>query len=430
MQSEKSGLGPAPSIQTALPGPNAKALIDRDKQVASPSYARTYPLVIRRASGAVIEDVDGNRFLDFGAGIAVCSTGHCHPEVTAAIESQARLLIHGCGAIFHYAPMVELMEKLVSIAPGDAPKRVFLCNSGAEAVEAAFKLARFHTNRKSAIAFHGAFHGRTMGALSLTASKTRHREGFGPLVPMVAHVPYGDVDAIETQLFRHQMAPTEVAAIFVEPTQGEGGYIVPDRGFLPKLRRLCDEHGILLVCDEIQTGMGRTGKWFASQHFGIEPDIILMAKGIASGMPLGAMVARSDVMTWPGGSHASTFGGNPVACAAALVTLDLIESHYMANAARQGERILGVLREISAKHDRVTGARGLGLMCAVDIIDPSNGKPDPRSRNRIATAAFERGLICLPCGQASIRFSPPLCISENEVQAGLGLFGEAIKAAD
>src|SRR6476660_248012 len=282
-------IGPAPHLITSLPGPKAQALIERDERYSSPSYTRDYPLVVERASGAVVEDVDGNRFLDFAAGIAVCATGHCHPKVVAAIEEQTRKLIHICGSDFYYPSMVKVLEKLAAIVPGG--NKVLLTNSGAEAVEAAFKLARHHTNRKYAISVHGAFHGRTMGALALTSSKARQKEKFSPLVPMTAQVPYGDVAAIEATLFKYQMTPTEVAAIFVEALQGEGGYLVPKSDFLPQLREPCDRHGILMICDEIQSGTGRTGKWFAYQHFNVVPDITLMSKGIASGMPLGAVIA-------------------------------------------------------------------------------------------------------------------------------------------
>jgi len=421
-------IGPAPCIQGTLPGPKAKAFIERDQSTTSPSYTRDYPLVVKRASGSVVEDVDGNRFLDLAAGIAVCATGHCHPKVVAAIEEQARSLIHICGSDFYYPPMVELVEKLAAIAPIKGHKRVFLTNSGAEAVECAMKLARYHTNRKWFIAFHGAFHGRTMGALSLTYSKARQRERFGPFVPMTAHVPYGSAEAIETQLFRYQMSPNEVAAIFVEAVQGEGGYLVADPAFLRRLRALCDEHGILLVCDEIQSGCGRTGKWFAFEHAGIVPDVILMAKGIASGMPLGAVIAPSELMSWPPGSQGSTFGGNPVCCAAALATLELIESTYMANAARLGPRLLDELRAIDERRKIVTNARGVGLMCGVDIINRKTGRPDPKVRAKILQGAFERGLILLPCGESAIRFCPPLCINETQLDVGLKLFDEAIAA--
>ena len=300
--SHNPAIGSAPSITTPLPGPIAKSLIDRDERYSSPSYTRDYPLVVKRAHGVVVEDVDGNRFLDFAAGIAVCATGHCHPDVVAAIEKQARELIHICGSDFYYPSMVELFERLEKITPGTGEKKVLLTNSGAEAVEAAFKLARHHTNRKYAISFHGAFHGRTMGALSLTSSKARQKEKFGPLVPMTAHVPFGSTKDIENVLFRYQMAPTEVAAIFVEAIQGEGGYVIAPDGFLKDLRALCDKHGILLVCDEIQSGTGRTGKWWAYEHFGIVPDITVVSKGLASGMPLGAVIASKGIMNWPPGA--------------------------------------------------------------------------------------------------------------------------------
>jgi 4-aminobutyrate aminotransferase len=425
-QPESGWIGPAPWIQTSLPGPNAKALIERDQQVSSPSYSRNHPLVARRAVGSVIEDVDGNRFLDLAAGIAVCATGHCHPKVVEAVETQVRSLIHACGSASYYPPMVELMEKLAAIAPGDTPKRVFLTNSGTEAIEAAFKLARYHTGRKWAIAFHGGFHGRTMGALALTCSKVLHQEGFGPLVPMVAHVPYGDVDAIESQLFKRQMSPREVAAIFVEPVQGEGGYIVPDADFLPRLRALCSKHKILLVCDEIQSGMGRSGKWFAAEHFGVEPDVVIVSKGIASGMPLGAMITRAELMDWPAGSHATTLGGNPVSCAAALATIDLIESTLMANAASRGRQMLDALTAMAERRKAVINPRGLGLMCAVDIVNRHSGKLDAKLRGRIAAEAFQRGVITLPCGEAGVRFCPPLCINEAQLDVGLRLFEEDV----
>lgn len=421
-----SWIGPAPWVETPLPGPNAQALIERDHRHCSPSYTRDYPLVVRRAVGSVIEDVDGNRFLDFAAGIAVCATGHCHPKVVEAIERQAKSLIHICGSDFYYPSMVDLMERLAGLVPGKQSQHVYLTNSGTEAVEAAIKLSRYHSNRKWLIAFHGAFHGRTMGALALTCSKAKQQERFGPLIPMVAHVPYGDVEAIESQLFRYKMAPKEVAAVFVEAIQGEGGYVVPDSSFLPKLRALCDKHGILLVCDEIQSGVGRTGKWFAFEHFDVVPDIILMAKGLASGMPLGAVIARREVMDWEPGTQGTTFGGNPVCCAAALATLDLVESTYMANSGRLGEHLLAGLNEIALSRKVMSNARGLGLMCAVDIISKKTGKPDLRLRGRILQAAFERGLIILPCGEHSIRFCPPLCINKTQLDVGLRIFDEVV----
>lgn len=422
-------IGPAPAIVTDLPGPHARELIERDEKFSSPSYTRDYPLVAKRGLGSVVEDVDGNRFLDFAAGIAVCATGHCHPKVVSAIEQQARTLIHICGSDFYYPPMVDLMEKLATIVPGSTAKRVFLTNSGAEAVEAAFKVARHHTNRKWVIAFHGAFHGRTMGALSLTCSKARQKEKFGPLVPMVAHVPYGSVDAIEATLFKHQMSPSEVAAIFVEAIQGEGGYIVPQPAFLPELRELCDKHGILLVCDEIQSGIGRTGKWFAFEHFGIVPDLVTVAKGLASGMPLGAVIASADIMSWPPGAQGSTFGGNPVCCAAAMATLELVENSYMANAAKLGGRLLDRLGKMADEGKKsVANPRGLGLMCGFDILNKKTGKPDPKRRQKILVAAFERGLILLGCGEAGIRVCPPLCINEGQLDIGLRLLDETIAA--
>lgn len=430
---QKSGdswIGPAPWIETPLPGPRAKVLIDRDRLHSSPSYTRDYPLVVGRAMGSVIEDVDGNRFLDFAAGIAVCATGHCHPKVTAAIEAQAKTLIHACGSDFYYPPMVTLMETLSRITPGPKNKRIYLTNSGAEAVEAAMKLARYATKRKWIIAFHGAFHGRTMGALSLTCSKAKQQERFGPLVPMVAHVPYGDVDTIQTQLFRYKMAPSEVAAIFVEALQGEGGYIMPPPAFLSELRALCTKHGILLVCDEIQSGVGRTGKWFAFEHYDIVPDIVLMAKGLASGMPLGALIATEDIMNWEPGAQGSTFAGNPVCCAAALATLELVESVYMTNALTQGKLLLSALKEIASDHKIVANARGLGLMCAVDIVSKKTGKADAKLRQRVLNAAFERGLVLLPCGDYAIRFCPPLCINETQLDVGLKIFAEVIGSVE
>src|SRR5712692_2507726 len=342
-----------PDVHTTLPGPKARALLDRDQLYMSPSYTRIYPLVCARGSGAVIEDVDGNLFLDFTAGIAVTSTGHCHPHVVAAIQDQAAKLIHMSGTDFYYQPQIDLSQRLAELAPGESAKRVFFTNSGAEALEAALKLARWHTGRSRAIAFLGAFHGRTYGAMSLSGSKLVHRRGFSPLVPDIHHVPYPRgpearqvpefgrrcVAQIEETIFKRVAPPDEVAAVFVEPIQGEGGYHVPPPDFLPALRELCDRNGMLLVVDEVQTGMGRTGKLFAVEHWGVEPDIICLAKGIASGMPLGAIIARDSVMNWPSGSHASTFGGNPVSCRAALATLDLLAGGYTENAARRGEQL-------------------------------------------------------------------------------------------
>src|SRR5437870_3647202 len=340
-----------PHLKTPLPGPHAQALLERDEQYMSPSYTRIYPLVCARGSGAVIEDVDGNLFLDFTAGIAVTATGHCHPHVVGAIQDQAGKLIHMSGTDFYYQPQIDLAQRLAEVAPGVSPKRIFFTNSGAEALEAGLKLARWHTGRSRALAFFGAFHGRTYGAMSLSGSKLVHRRGFSPLVPDIHHVPFprackqctetacACVNQIEETVFKRIAPPDEVAAIFVEPIQGEGGYHVAPPGFLPALRDLCDRHGILLVADEVQTGMGRTGKLFAVEHWDVEPDIICLAKGIASGMPLGAMIARDEVMDWPSGSHASTFGGNPVSCRAALTTLDLLERGYTDNATQRGGQL-------------------------------------------------------------------------------------------
>ncbi|HUU82900.1 MAG TPA: aminotransferase class III-fold pyridoxal phosphate-dependent enzyme [Phycisphaerae bacterium] len=423
---KESWIGPAPWIETPPPGLAARAAMERDERVASPSYTRNYPLVIRRAVGSVVEDVDGNRYLDFAAGLAVCATGHCHPRVVAAIQDQAAKLIHASGTDFYYEPMIALAEKLAAIAPGRSDKRVLLLTSGAETAEAAFKLVRHHTGRKWVIAFHGASHGRTMGALSLTSSTAREKAGFEPLVPMVGHVPYGDIDVFEEHMFRQQAPPEDVAAIFVEPILGGGGYVVPPKNFLPRLRALCDRHGMLLVCDEIHSGMGRTGKMFACQHFGVVPDVLLCAGGLASGMPLGAVIAPKEVMNWPAGAHGSTFGGNPVSCAAALATIDLLESGLLANAAKLGVCLQERLREISDRRKCVDNPRGLGLMAAVDVVSRKSGKNDPRLRDRIMQEAFRRGLILLGCGTAGIRFSPPLGINDTQLDVGLTVFDEVV----
>ncbi len=426
-EAEGDWIGPAPWIVLPPPGPQAQSAVARDRRLTSPSLTRPYPLVVRRAQGSVVEDVDGNRFLDFTAGIAVCSTGHCHPKVVLAIEHQARQLIHMCGSDFYYEPMIALAEKLVEIAPGPDAKRVLFTNSGAESVEAAIKLSRHYTKRKTIIAFEGAFHGRTMGALSLTASKSRQREQFGPLVPMVEHVPYGDVDAIEKNIFKRIASPDEVAAIFVEPIQGEGGYLIPPPDFLPRLRSLCDQHGILLVLDEIQSGMGRTGRMFCCEHYNVVPDILLLAKGLASGMPIGALIAREKIMNWLPGAQGSTFGGNPVSCAAALATIKLIEKQFMANAALLHPIAMHKLQRIAAHRKSIEAARGLGLMLAVDVVkDGRSHDPDPQMRDRIVNEAFSRGLLLLGCGDSGIRFTPPLCINRVQLEIGLDVFDEAV----
>ncbi len=415
---------PVPHLITQLPGPKAAAWLARDQHVISPSYTRVYPLVVERGYGSTIEDVDGNRFLDFTAGIAVTSTGHCHPEVAAAIADQAQRLIHMSGTDFYYPPEIELAERLARLAPGATRKRVFFTNSGTESIEAAFKLARYHTGRQSVLAFYGAFHGRTYGAMSLSSSKEVHKRGFGPFVEGVFHLPYDCSRAEVEELLARAVPPEEVAAIFVEPIQGEGGYRVPSPGFLPMLREVCDHYGILLVADEIQSGMGRTGRMFACQHFGAAamPDILCIAKGIASGMPLGAMIARADLMDWPPGSHASTFGGNPVCCRAALATLDLIEREYRANAAARGDELRAGLARLALDHDWLSDVRGLGLMQAVDVT--TDGHPDPSRRDRLIEAAFHRGLLILPCGKGALRFCPALCITAEEIAIGLGILSE------
>lgn len=414
----------APALVTKLPGPKAAAWIARDDQVMSPSYTREYPLVAARGAWCFVEDVDGNRFLDFTAGIAVTSTGHCHTPVVDAISEQAGQLIHMSGTDFYYPAEIELAERLARLAPGDAPKRVFFTNSGAETIEAALKLARYHTRRQLVISFYGAFHGRTYGALSLCGSKAVHERGFGPLLPGIHRLPFNCNRAELQQLLTTAAPSDEVAAIFVEPIQGEGGYRIADADFLPMLRGVCDEHGMLLVADEIQTGMGRTGRMLAVEHFGVVPDIVCLAKGIASGMPLGAMVARADLMDWPPGSHASTFGGNPVCCRAALATLDALEHGMLAGALVRGHQLRAGLEKLAAEQPRVVNPRGLGLMQAVDIVGPAG--PDPQLRKAVILSAFHRGLLLLGCGKAGIRFCPALCVTPEQVDIALDLLRQAV----
>ncbi|HEY2787013.1 MAG TPA: acetyl ornithine aminotransferase family protein [Fimbriiglobus sp.] len=423
---------PVPDVRVPPPGPKAQSLLARDKEFVSPSYTRVYPLVVERGSGAVIEDVDGNLYLDFTAGIAVTATGHCHPEVVAAIKDQADKLLHMSGTDFYYRPQIDLAERLAKAAPGPSPKKVFFTNSGAEAVEGALKLARWHTDRSRVVAFYGAFHGRTYGAMSLSGSKLVHRRGFSPLVPDIHHVEFprdcsgcssvedcSCVKEIEQTLMHRTCPPDEVAAIFVEVIQGEGGYRLAPKGFLPALRALCDKYGILLVVDEVQSGMGRTGKMFAVEHFGVEPDIICLAKGIASGLPLGAIVARSDVMDWPSGSHASTFGGNPVSCRAALATMDLLDREYTANAAARGKQLQAGLKALADHHSILASVRGLGLMTATDIVDPVDGTAAPSLREDVIQTCFRQGLLLLHCGDTGIRFCPPLCVTAEQVDTCL-----------
>lgn len=415
----------APHLVTSLPGPLAQQWIARDRAVVSPSYTRDYPLVAARGWGCTIEDVDGNRFLDFTAGIAVTATGHCHPEVVMAIAAQASQLIHMSGTDFYYAPEIELAEKLVQITPGDFAKRVFFCNSGTEAIEAALKLCRYHSGRQRVVSFLGSFHGRTFGSMSLGASKMIHRRGFGPLLPGIHHLAY-DCPRRQLDELLATVAPAdEVAAIVVEAIQGEGGYRVPSPGFLPMLREVCNQHGMLLVVDEIQSGIGRTGRWFAIEHVDVVPDVICTAKGIASGLPLGAIITRADVMDWPPGSHASTFGGNPVACRAALATIDLIEREYLANARQRGDQLSASLSRLADEFpQRLSSPRGKGLMQAIDVV--RDGVLDPSTRNAMIQAAFMRGLLLLGCGQAGLRFCPGLCVTAEEVETGMGIVREVV----
>jgi 4-aminobutyrate aminotransferase len=423
-----------PHLITELPGPNAKKVVELDHQFVSLSYTRDYPLVAKRGRGAVIEDVDGNSFLDFAAGIAVVATGHCHPEVVAAVQKQAAELMHMSGTDFYYPSLAELAQKLSSIAPGKEPKRVYFGNSGAEAIEAAIKLAKYHTKRDKLIAFHGAFHGRTIGALSLTASRAVQRKGFGTLLSGVFHTPYPDtyrgtygirpehasedcLGYLENELFRRRVDPEEVAAIFIEPIQGEGGYILAPAEFLQGLQKLCRKYGIMLVADEVQSGMGRTGKWWAVNDSGIEPDIITSAKGIASGMPLSAMIARESVMDWKPGAHASTFGGNPVCIAASLATLRLLEEKYMANATRMGETIMRLTADWTQRHKIVGEVRGRGLMIGIELVrDQKTKEKAPDLRNKIVQAAFHKGLLVLGSGDTTLRLCPPLVIDEEQAR--------------
>ncbi|MEH2173968.1 acetyl ornithine aminotransferase family protein [Nostoc sp.] len=424
-----------PHLITSLPGPRAQAIVQRDRAVTSPSYTRDYPLVVSRGQGCMVEDVDGNVFLDMTAGIAVTATGHAHPEVVKAIQEQSARLLHMSGTDFYYEPMVELAEQLAIRAPFPHPQsdtgfpaKVFFTNSGAESNEGAIKLARYYTKRSLIVAFLGAFHGRTYGAMSLTGSKAVQRANFGPLVPGVTHIPYGthaSLDYLEQQLFTTILPPQEVAAIVVEPIQGEGGYIVPEDGFLQRIREICDRHGILMVVDEVQAGMGRTGRLFAIEHWGVMPDIITTAKGIASGMPLGAILARPELMTWPPGSHATTFGGNPVACAAGIATLRLLESGLMTNATQMGEFLQASLTQLHQKFPRVSSPRGKGLMVAVDLLD-EQGNLDRKLRDRIIQEAFLRGLLLLGCGKAAIRFCPPLVIDSDQIQIALQIISDIL----
>jgi 4-aminobutyrate aminotransferase len=431
-----------------LPGPMAKSLIDRDRAVISPSYPRGYPFVMDHGRGVEVWDVDGNRFLDFAAGIAVASTGHSHPAVVKAIQEQAEKFIH-ISSDFYHTKWIELAEYLDRIAPFAEDAVCFMTNSGTESVEAAIKLARFSTGRSQFIGFLGGFHGRTMGAVTFTASKPVYHRGFFPLMSGVTHVPFPDpyrpiiqarpgedegtavLRYLEEEIFGRIIPADEVAGIVVEPIQGEGGYIVPPDSFFPHLRELCTKHGILLIADEVQAGVGRTGKWWSIQQFGVEPDIVTCAKGIASGMPIGAMIARKSVMTWPKGSHGNTYGGNPIACAAALATLGLIEDEFMTNAGEVGNYVLDRLYEMQEDHPSMGCVRGIGLMIGIEFIkDQTTKEPAPEIRNKIEDLAFERGLLTLGCGRSTLRISPPLCITEAEADEGLEILEEAISLAE
>jgi len=427
----------APKLITELPGPKAREVLERDARTTSPSLPRAYPLVPARGAGSVLEDVDGNVFLDVNAGIAVTSTGHCHPTVVEAIQRQAAELIHYSASDFYLPIYSELTERLKEVAPMRSAVRTFLTNSGTEAVEAGIKLARWSTGRQYVIAFYNSFHGRSYGSVSLTASKVNYRAGFGPLLPGVVHAYYGDgrdmpvpprgdeegfptIDHIEGFLMKKIVAPEEVAAIVVEPVLGEGGYIVPPEGWLQALRDLCDRHGILLIADEVQSGMGRTGKMWAVEHSGVEPDILLSGKGIASGMPLGAMIAKDTVMTWTKGTHGSTYGGNPLSCAAAIATLDVItQEDLLENTAKVGELLMNGLLDIQSRYDAIREVRGLGLMIGIEL-------PDHDTAAAVERGAFDRGLLVLGCGESSIRMSPALVFREDQARVALEIFEEVV----
>ena len=442
--SQKQASWKLPVLRTKLPGPQAKKVVQQDQRFVSPSYTRSYPLVAKRGRGAIVEDVDGNRFLDFSAGIAVVATGHCHPKVVRAIRRQAAELIHMSGTDFYYPGLADLARKLAEIAPGSGPKRVYFGNSGTEAIEAAMKLARFYTGREKFIAFIGAFHGRTLGSLSLTCSKRTQRARFAPLVPEVTHVPYAYcyrcaynlkpqdcavycARIIEEHLFRTYVPSDEVAAIVVEPIQGEGGYVFPPPEFLQELRRICDRHGILLVFDEVQCGFGRTGKMWACDHAGVVPDILCVAKGIASGMPLGAIISRAEIMKWPAGAHASTFGGNPIAIAASLATIELLEQRYIRNAAVLGQHLLRRMRDWPKRHPLVGEVRGKGLMVGIELVkDRSTKEFATEERNEWVRMAFQEGLLVLGCGPSTLRLMPPLAVSRRQIDCAVDVLDRAL----
>ena len=437
-----------PKIVVTPPGPNARAIIARDKAVTAPCYLKEYPLVVARGAGPMVEDVDGNRFLDFMAGIAVCSTGYSHPEVIQAIKDAADRFLHICGGDFYYEGMAALAERLAGITPGPGPKRVFLTNSGTEAVEGAMKLARHATGRTAFLAFKGSFHGRTYGALSLTSSKSRQHAGFGPFLPDVHHVAYGYcyrceygktfpscgifcVDVIEKDLFARHLDPKDVAAVFVEPLQGEGGYILPPPGWLAELRELCDRHGILLVMDEVQSGIGRTGRMFACEHSNVIPDILVTAKGLGSGMPIGAIIAREAISTWESGAHGSTFGGNPVCCAAALATLDVVQRELIANARTRGEQLSAGLQALAGRHGCIGEVRGIGLMQGIEFVtDRGTREPAAELAHRLELMAFAKGLLVLAAGKNALRLAPPLVVDAEDVEIALEILDQCLRELD
>jgi 4-aminobutyrate aminotransferase len=423
-----------PHIRVAPPGPNAQRIIEKDRKYSSPSYIKEYPLVVERGEGPWVYDVDGNRFLDFMAGIAVASTGHAHPAVVRAIKEAADKFLHICGTDFYYAGFSDLCERLATYLPAMGPKRVFLTNSGTEAIEGALKLVRAHTRRPYVVAFKGAFHGRTYGAISLNSSKVGQRAFFGPLLPGVLHLPYPTSRApdlaasLETDWFRSHVDPREIAAFFIEPILGEGGYVVPPRESLLGLRELCDRHGIALVFDEVQSGIGRTGEMFAAEHFGVMPDVLCLAKGIASGMPLGAIVAREGFMTWPRGSHGSTYGGNPLCCAAGLATLDLIEP-LLPQIRATGSHLRAQLRKLREAHPILADVRGVGLMIGAEFLLPDH-QPASEYVAALEQLAFRKGLLLLSCGRSTIRFAPPLVIGAAEVDVAMHIFEDCLLELD
>ncbi len=433
-----------PDIKVTPPGPRAKAILERDRAVVSPSYPRSAPFVMARGEGAVVEDVDGNIYLDCCAGIAVAATGHSHPEVVRAITDQASRFLH-ISTDYYHEPQVRLGELLASVAPVGARAKTFFSNSGTEAVEAAIKLARHHTGRFNLIAFLGSFHGRTLGSLSLTSSRTVQRHGFGPMAPGVFHAPYANpyrgtagigsdpgrcacdsLAYIEQQILAHLVSPDEVAAIIVEPIQGEGGYIVPPPEFIQGLSNIAAKHGMLLIADEVQSGIGRTGKMFGIEHYGVQPDILIAAKGIASGIPMGVTIAREDVMDWPVGAHSNTFGGNPIACAAALTTIGLVQNGLMQNAADIGHHLLDRLKKLAERHRLIGDVRGRGLMIGIELVrDRQTKERATAERDAVVMAAFERGLLVLSAGASTIRVSPPLVLSKEQAELAVAILDDA-----